>query len=295
MIGESGFDPSTGICWLFHHKGESGLAWEQQHERSCPVCSAKFEERQFTTFGRCRSGHRWFWAVSKYYLTREEEVLSGFEGTEEKALAAVRHAVGELKTERLLRAIFSARVASDELKRINGEKRRQRPPADGSEARPVEYLYARETCWSDGYRCECADLTGEEKVLYHINKFQIIRKTRQRIYFSKKPERVREPLPLLVDTTECGTGYVDRQKIETEGDIYSHSAHWSADFFHLYLSLEGLLAAHLRRDEGATPDLSELKAAMAAAHPDRGGSDEAFIAARARYVAVRRAVRRQTA
>ncbi|MBH0245845.1 hypothetical protein I3W98_28000, partial [Streptomyces cavourensis] len=31
------------------------------------------------------------------------------------------------------------------------------------------------------------------------------------------------------------------------------------------------------------PSLAELKAAMAAAHPDRGGTDEAFIAARVRY------------
>jgi hypothetical protein len=36
--------------------------------------------------------------------------------------------------------------------------------------------------------------------------------------------------------------------------------------------------------------LSELKAAMAAAHPDRGGSNEAFIAARVRYVAARRSL-----
>jgi hypothetical protein len=39
------------------------------------------------------------------------------------------------------------------------------------------------------------------------------------------------------------------------------------------------------------PDLSELKAAMAAAHPDRGGSSEAFIAARTRYVEARQSLR----
>ena len=37
--------------------------------------------------------------------------------------------------------------------------------------------------------------------------------------------------------------------------------------------------------------LGVLKAAMAAAHPDRGGSAEAFIKARARYVAARRRTR----
>ena len=38
---------------------------------------------------------------------------------------------------------------------------------------------------------------------------------------------------------------------------------------------------------GDWPDLGALKAAMASAHPDRGGSSAAFIEARARYVAVR--------
>jgi hypothetical protein len=36
------------------------------------------------------------------------------------------------------------------------------------------------------------------------------------------------------------------------------------------------------------PDLHKLKAEMAAAHPDRGGSSAAFIEARSRYVAARR-------
>ena len=51
----------------------------------------------------------------------------------------------------------------------------------------------------------------------------------------------------------------------------------------------------LRREpeEPAPPDLRELKAAMAAAHPDKGGSSAAFIAARAAYVAIRRRARAQ--
>lgn len=42
-----------------------------------------------------------------------------------------------------------------------------------------------------------------------------------------------------------------------------------------------LLHTLLRRP--TPPSLPELRAAMADAHPDRGGSDEAFIAARQRY------------
>ena len=43
----------------------------------------------------------------------------------------------------------------------------------------------------------------------------------------------------------------------------------------------------------ALPDLHELKVTMAAAHPDRGGSNAAFIEARKRYIAARRALRPQ--
>jgi hypothetical protein len=39
------------------------------------------------------------------------------------------------------------------------------------------------------------------------------------------------------------------------------------------------------------PDLRTLKAAMAATHPDHGGSSAAFIEARSRYVAARRQMR----
>jgi hypothetical protein len=35
-------------------------------------------------------------------------------------------------------------------------------------------------------------------------------------------------------------------------------------------------------------DIKQLKAEMVAAHPDRGGSSEAFIKARAKYVAAKR-------
>jgi hypothetical protein len=42
----------------------------------------------------------------------------------------------------------------------------------------------------------------------------------------------------------------------------------------------------LRPKAQPLPDIAALKAEMAAAHPDRGGTDAAFIEARKRYVAV---------
>jgi hypothetical protein len=49
-----------------------------------------------------------------------------------------------------------------------------------------------------------------------------------------------------------------------------------------------------RHKDTPPPDLPALKAEMAAAHPDRGGSNAAFIEARARYVAARRRLRERT-
>ena len=52
-------------------------------------------------------------------------------------------------------------------------------------------------------------------------------------------------------------------------------------------------ARHNHRYRERAPDLRKLKAAMATAHPDRGGSNATFIEARSRYVAARRASRRE--
>ena len=50
-------------------------------------------------------------------------------------------------------------------------------------------------------------------------------------------------------------------------------------------------ARHNYRCRDRVPDLRKLRAAMAAAHPDHGGSSAAFIEARSRYVAARRQMR----
>jgi hypothetical protein len=84
---------------------------------------------------------------------------------------------------------------------------------------------------------------------------------------------------------------VDCQKLEADGSVYNRGVHWCSSDFHLYASFEGLMGDRYRAPE--KPDLAQLKAEMAAAHPDRGGSNAAFIKARARYVAARRQLRSQ--
>lgn len=105
-----------------------------------------------------------------------------------------------------------------------------------------------------------------------VVRFRITKKTPRRIYYLRRDDGLRTK-----------TGYVDRQKIEADGEIYNHGAGgWWAPDFHLYLTEPELTQAQ-------KPDLAALKAAMADAHPDRGGTEEAFIAARQRYERARAA------
>ena len=66
-----------------------------------------------------------------------------------------------------------------------------------------------------------------------------------------------------------------------------------------FTSREAYAAAYAakwgRRDGGIVkpPDLGSLKQAMAAAHPDRGGSNAAFIEARKAYTDAKRTMRKE--
>ncbi|MFJ8006152.1 hypothetical protein [Streptomyces fagopyri] len=128
----------------------------------------------------------------------------------------------------------------------------------GDEPALVEFLYELwDANWDDGP-------LGN----YKIHEHRITKKTSKRIYFTYSNGGHR-------------AGYVDRQRIEADGVIC-----------HGY----GRRLLHLTRPElpgpPKPPSLAELKAAMAAAHPDAGGSDEAFIAARQKYVEARAAAKK---
>jgi hypothetical protein len=126
------------------------------------------------------------------------------------------------------------------------------------ELAPTEYLYELwDANWDDGP-------LGNWQILRH----EITRKTAKRIYFHFRGR----------------PAFVDRQRIEADGKIfYRPAAHT------LYLAEPDI--PHRPKP----PSLPELKRAMADAHPDRGGSDEAFIAARARYETAQSAAQQPTA
>ena len=122
------------------------------------------------------------------------------------------------------------------------------------EPTPAEYLYELwDANWDDGP-------LGNWQILEH----PITKKTSKRIYFTFGNRGRR-------------SGFVDRQRIEAEGELFYRPAGRT-----LYLTEPDI--PHRPKP----PSLPELRKAMADAHPDRGGTGEAFIAARERYDAAKR-------
>jgi hypothetical protein len=276
VIRKSGYDPATQVCWDFRNKGDRSLLWSCK----CPACTAAGSlERELFFFGRCRSGKRWFWRAG-CYLFREDRLKEklGWADGEEIAIAAAMAAVLELKNPEIPAiAQFNQGAASRRLKELNTEKRAARPAPNTSDARITEYLYGHTIGGEDSDGCP---------VRFRINK-----KTAKRIYYVRHAEYLDahgEPRR-DVKGNDYGRGYVDRQKLEADGSVRNRGVHWSASDSHLYPSFEALMGDRYREPE--KPDLAQLKAEMAAAHPDKGGSSAAFIAARKAYVEARRRAR----
>jgi hypothetical protein len=264
-------DLAARICW--HEPGRD--------------CGGHHDNWPKFFYGRCRSGHRWFWAVIDW--GNDFAATSGRENTEAAALAAARETIRKLANGRAAAAFMVHDVAREHLKEVNRAKLAARPAPDSSAARTVEYLYAPGGCSDDGENfCPCHKMRPAERWNFHLLKFQITKKTKQRIYYK------RQPLDLVereggTARDDYGIAYVNRRKIEQDGEIWSHArgGWWEPDC-RLYLTPPPL--PEWKREPEAA-DLQKLKADMAAAHPDRGGSNAAFLEARKRYVHARRRVR----
>jgi hypothetical protein len=259
-------------------------------------------------YGRCRSGQRWFWFAGEYHPAWEEPAPEpcgdpvcgdgrlhphryGWEDTADAALEAMRSAVTELGGSVTYNPSGLVRHASAALKRINTVRRAARP-AKGEEPRsaPVEYLY------SIGFP-------------FHVIAYRITKKTPRRIYYLRE-----------AGDAEWGesqvTGFIDRQDFESgpcpglpyqdrpwckhgyghthglpAGQIRTETGGEYGDGLHLFASREAAedLILRSKRRMGGDPQagkpghLKRLRAAMLKAHPDAGGSDEAFIKARSAY------------
>jgi hypothetical protein len=271
----------------------SAPALNVQPANICWHRQCKFEDRcrldhdsdHHFSYGRCRSGRRWFWTVYYYksnaYIDPVE--FYGWTDTEQAALdAATAAIITQLSDgERACVSVF-ARAATDKLKQLNTEKRAARPAPDGTGSKLVEYLY--------GYT-----RGGEDSDGYPV-RFRILKKTAKRIYYLDDEEpadeqrRAKYAAMGIRDLRDGRVGFVDRQKLEEKGNIYNTGRHRCYADFHLYASLEGLLSDRYRHPEPQA-DIAQLKAAMAAAHPDGGGTSAQFIEARRAYVDARRRAR----
>ena len=266
---------TDNICW---------------HDSNRERCSVEHHNDLKFAYGRCRSGKCWFWMAQSCFDDQAHK-RHGWEDSEDQAVAAARAAIKQMADGRPA-AVYApaAGWASLELKALNKTKRDARLAAHPSAAtgsRPVEYLYAHQSCNGEmSEYCDCHQMDDADAWNYHMIKFTIVKKTEQRIYYNRCPiDVVEHDYGVVRDLTEYGTRFVDRRILERDGEIWSHKGGgwWEADC-RLYLAPP--LMPDWRRSPEA-PNLQQLKAEMAAAHPDHGGSEEAFIAARKRYVQAR--------
>jgi hypothetical protein len=121
------------------------------------------------SYGRCRSGKRWFWTVAPWF---NRDNVDGWEDSEEAALAAARDVVRGLAGGQPAAAYLHHGNAYRRLQEINKAKRAARPAADTSEARAPEYLFAE----------HCYDPEFGETREWSIRAFPVVRKTAKRIY-----------------------------------------------------------------------------------------------------------------
>jgi hypothetical protein len=238
------------------------------------------------TYGRCRSGKRYFWTVHRW---DDHAYFDGYSASEGEAIRAARKKVHDLAQGKPYEAFRKMWVASSRLKEINKAKRAARPASKAKGSTVVEYLYSYEYAFNDD---------NSESHVYH--RYGIIKKTAKRIYYDRRGEyrlaNVRDDPWRKGHLDNNGRiGFVDREKLELEGRVYNNGRHWSDDDSRLFLRLEDCTKRNFLDEVfdglglgNGKPNLKELKAAMIAAHPDKGGSSAAFIAARRRYMEAKR-------
>ncbi|MFI8265328.1 hypothetical protein [Streptomyces sp. NPDC085665] len=223
------------------------------------------DETELVLWGRCRSGSRWFWAARWYDdVGGQEHTEHGWSDREPDALRLGEAAGRRIAGHRPVTLIARHGTAASVLKSLNTVNRRAKPSTGGQAADPVEYLYAVD---AGG---EHNDFTAE------VVAFRITRRTARRVYYVRD-ERRGEPV----------LGFVDRQALEADGQVRRAAKYAFEPYTTLYAA-----PPDLARNQGGAQqvDLTVLKQRMKQAHPDVGGTDAEFIAARDAYERARSSV-----
>jgi hypothetical protein len=336
------------VCWHGDGRGQDG------HK-----CPGQGPDGMLCTYGRCRSGRRWFWAWECYDWRGGQDEIGGhgWAATEDEALQAARSSIESAAAGRHALAYVRQSVAPRVLKSVNAAKRRARPPSGEKNAQPVQYLYEPWSWYDD-----------DGKTHKGISEIPIVKKTPKRIYYDhtsrwdKQDDMVtlgyidrsefetdtncRVPCPVDTLTVSCSEHHIryphcvhvhsftgrwkarypehldtcgavcplDVETLECQehgytwehcphggrlGDCYHGSAagriarpgaHWwdhGGYFFATREAAEEYLYSAERERERQRPEreaeMKRLRREMAAVHPDRGGTNEEFIAARERY------------
>jgi hypothetical protein len=220
-------------------------------------------------WGRCPAGGgRWFWAA---HIIGGEDRHGWAPNRNEAARRANRAAVllsaGEYASIRISDSVAEMKLAAATAAKQAKAKAESKQRATNAGDDAVN-LYAIEF----GYY----DHGARQWVYSKIVRLPVTKTTPKRIYFLRSSE-----------PGEFERGYIDRQDFETRGWVYS------SRYNKIYATPPKLpddkpFIPPPFRPEGPRAtvselDLKQLKAAMRAAHPDMGGSDEAFIKAHAAY------------
>jgi len=233
------------------------VCWHERFSRHLTPCRHHHADGVIVA-GRTRSGKRWFWAATDW-SDGAETSEHGYADTEADAITAYQAAGDRLAGTRDMSGSSYAGHAADQLKQVNAAKRSTRPAPDASEAAAVEYLYGRND-------------------RYGIVTFRVTKKTAKRVYYVREEH--------CLEQYRGTVGFVDRQTLERDGEVYRRSAGWWKDDFHLFATRER--AQGLPTEQSEPVDLRALRRAAAEAHPDRGGTAEGFRDAHARYLAAKR-------
>lgn len=228
-------------------------------------------------WGRCRHDGRWFWAARIVGgETRYGFASSRGEASRKANAAAVLLAGGQYATIRI-----NDKVAEQELAAAVAARRAQAEADNKQRAAAGE---DRANLWAIEYGYY--DHMLRQWIHSRLMRLPITKRTPKRIYFLRSSE-----------PGEFETGYVDRERLERDGWAYYHR------FDKIYAEPPkvpddkpfipppfnpGSYVPPVYRPTYTEADVKRLKAEMAAAHPDRGGTDEAFIAARQRYLDAKR-------
>ena len=222
-------------------------------------------------WGRCRDAQRWFWSAHIIGGAGEHGWAKDRNTAATRAnAAAVKLAAGQYATIRVddqAAEIKLAAVRAARQSKAKTEEQQHAAADDGANLWAIEAGFY--------------DFAARQWVHSRLVRLPIVKRTAKRIFFLRSSE-----------PGEYEQGYVDRQQFEAQGWV------WSSRYDKIYatppkvpadepLIPPSFAGSYRAATVPADVELKRLKAAMANAHPDRGGTDAEFIAARRRYVEAR--------